>query len=365
VARRKKKRGQGAGTIRQLSSGNWQVRITVDGVVKSAPRTFPDKIDAEAWLDAWRRGDPNLDDHAPVARRASGLTVQKYATDWLADRDIRPRTRQHYQWLLSTYIYPDLGAVRLKSVTTDTVRKWHTALPDKKTTKAHAYALLRSIMLQAVDDGLIDRNPCRIRGAGKPKVARKPVLPTREQLGALSRAMPPSLALLPTLSTYCALRFGEASELRRGDVDITDGRAVLHISRAVVYVDGEHHDGPPKSDAGFRTVSIPARLLPDLLEHLDTHVGTGPNALLFSHPDHPGERLTASVAQKRWVVAREQVGLPNLRLHDLRHTGATWFAQAGGTLAETQARAGHSTVAAAMRYQAAAQDRDAAIADRL
>jgi integrase len=49
-------------------------------------------------------------------------------------------------------------------------------------------------------------------------------------------------------------------------------------------------------------------------------------------------------------------------LHDLRHTGATLAAQTGATLAELMGRLGHSTPAAALRYQHAAQGRDAEIA---
>jgi hypothetical protein len=58
-------------------------------------------------------------------------------------------------------------------------------------------------------------------------------------------------------------------------------------------------------------------------------------------------------------------GRPDLRLHDLRHTGATLAAVSGATLAELMARLGHSTPGAAMRYQHAAADRDKVIAAAL
>jgi integrase len=63
--------------------------------------------------------------------------------------------------------------------------------------------------------------------------------------------------------------------------------------------------------------------------------------------------------------ARVKAGRPDLRPHDLRHTGATLAAVHGATLKELMSRLGHSTPAAAMRYQHAAQDRDRAIADLL
>jgi integrase len=66
-----------------------------------------------------------------------------------------------------------------------------------------------------------------------------------------------------------------------------------------------------------------------------------------------------------FCLAREAAGRPDLRLHDLRHTGAVLAAQTGATLAELMARLGHSTPGAAMRYQHAARDRDQEIAEAL
>ena len=60
-----------------------------------------------------------------------------------------------------------------------------------------------------------------------------------------------------------------------------------------------------------------------------------------------------------------KAGRPDLRFHDLRHTGAVLAAQTGATLAELMGRLGHSTPGAAMRYQHAAADRDKAIAEAL
>jgi integrase len=75
--------------------------------------------------------------------------------------------------------------------------------------------------------------------------------------------------------------------------------------------------------------------------------------------------MQPSTLYKVWYPAREAAGRPDLRFHDLRHTGATLAAATGATLAELMARLGHSTPAAAMRYQHAAADRDQAIAEAL
>jgi len=110
-------------------------------------------------------------------------------------------------------------------------------------------------------------------------------------------------------------------------------------------------------------VNIPPHLLPLVREHIANHAEPGRNGLLF--PAANGGHLAPSTLYRVYYPAREAAGRPDLRFHDLRHTGATLAAATGATLAELMARLGHSTPGAAMRYQHAAQDRDKVIAEAL
>ena len=175
--------------------------------------------------------------------------------------------------------------------------------------------------------------------------------------------MPDRLKLAVPLASWCALRFGELAELRRGDIDLAD--EVIQVRRAMaklVGAPGRHVIGEPKSRAGVRDVSIPPHLLDAVEHHLAEHVAPDRDSLLF--PSIPGGQHHLSLASmyRVWDKARRSVGRPDLRFHDLRHTGLVLAAQAGSTLAELMARAGHSTVGAALKYQHAAQSRDREIA---
>jgi hypothetical protein len=66
-----------------------------------------------------------------------------------------------------------------------------------------------------------------------------------------------------------------------------------------------------------------------------------------------------------WSKARDKINRPDLRLHDLRHTGLTWAAATGASTAELMHRGGHSSPSAALRYQHATADRDRVLADAL
>jgi integrase len=92
-------------------------------------------------------------------------------------------------------------------------------------------------------------------------------------------------------------------------------------------------------------------------------VGRVKDSLLF--PAKGGGHLQPSTLYRHFYAAREAAGREDLRFHDLRHSGAVLAALTGATLAELMARLGHSTSAAALRYQHQAQGRDRAIAEAL
>jgi integrase len=357
-----KRRPRGTGTTRQLPSQRWQATFTSpDGERVNAPKTFETKLDAAAWLTAQAR-DVAADRWERPAEKVKTQTLGEYAETWLAGRELKPRTRYQYRRLLDDLVIPHLGKVTLDRLSPTTVRTWHAALaPGAPTWRAQGYSLLRAICTTAVADELIDANPCRVRGAGKVKTKHEPKPATLAELTVIVDAVPARYRAMMLLAAWCGLRFGELTELRRRDVDVTKGK--IRVERGVVLVEGERLVGSPKSDAGKRTVSIPPHLLPALEEHLDKHVGRNADALLF--PARGGGHMAPSALYKVFYPAREKAGRPDLRFHDLRHTGATLAAATGATLADLMQRLGHSTPGAAMRYQHAAEDRDQLIADAL
>jgi integrase len=194
-----------------------------------------------------------------------------------------------------------------------------------------------------------------IRHASLAKIA------TLAELDAIVAALPNRYRAMVLLAAWCGLRFGELTELRRGDIDLDAG--LLRVRRGVVSVGGAFVVGEPKTAAGRRDVAIPPHLLAGVAEHLHLHVGADSKALLL--PARGGGHMAPSSLYKVWYPARTAAGRQDLRFHDLRHTGATLAAATGATLGDLMARMGHSTPAAALIYQHAASDRDRAIARAL
>ena len=358
-ARTRTRRGFGA--IRRLPSGRYQASYTgPDTARHNAPQTFETRLDAEGWLHRQHRTVSGDDWTPPAARRPAG-TVGDYTQAWLADRQLKATTRAHYRQLLARHVLPTLGAMPVKSVTPATVRTWHAQLDTGPTARAHAYALLKSILGTAVDDDLLPANPCRIRGATKAKQVRRIEPATLDELTVIAAHMPERLRLFVPLTAWCALRFGEAAELRRRDIDIP--RGLLRIRRGVVRVAGQIVVDSPKSDAGVRDVAIPPHLLPMVKSHLRDHAQIGADGLLFYSRD--GTQIPHSTLLWRFRQAAEAAGRPDLTPHALRHTGAVLAARSGASLPELMARLGHTTPTMALRYQHVAAGRDAEVAQAL
>ncbi len=352
------------GNVRRLPSGRYQARYTgPDGRTHKAHTTFETKGDAETWLstvradivrETWR---PNS-----VGGRRPGADLRRLRRGVArgphrARQGAGRRTREHYDKLLDGYILPTFGDVPLKFITPEQVDHWYAVTAvGKPTTQAHAYSLLRTILGTAVDRGLITTaNPAKVRGGGSTERVKKVKPATLAELEAIVTAMPERYRLMVLLASWCALRFGELAELRRGDVDTKAG--VVRIRRGVVRAAGETIVKRPKSDAGDPRRRHPAA--PDAAGPRAPAASTprrGKDGLLF--PARGGGHLAPSSLYRVFYRAREAAGRPDLRFHDLRHTGAVLAAQTGATLAELMGRLGHSTPGAALRYQHAAAERD-------
>jgi len=352
------------GAIRQLPSGQWQVRYPgPDGMMRPADKTFRTKTEAAEWLvdkEAEIRAGDWIDPEA------GKITLAKYAESWVAERPkIRPTTRERSTTLVRLHIAPYLGHMELGAIRDPHIRRWYKQLGDNgvgAATVARSYQLLKSILNTAVQDEVIRRNPCRIKGAAVFKAEERPVL-TIDEVYALADAMPDRYRALVLLGTFTGLRWGELAGLRRRNVDLDT--CTVRVESIVVELGSGRllEDQDPKSDAGRRTVTFPAQLKPLMEAHMAAFVDARPAAYVFTSP--MGKVLRRANFRETWVTALKAAGLGEVRFHDLRHTGATIAAQTGATLKELMRRIGHSTEKAALNYQHAAAGRDQEIASAL
>jgi integrase len=355
------------GTIRQLPSGRWHARFRDrDGQHKNAPRTFATKAEAGRWLS---QTQADIERGEFVDPHVGKVALAEYSALWISTRLVRgrplsPRTIQLYRWQLRKHILPTLGKIELRHLEARSARVWFGCLsgPDGpgRPTAAKCYRLLRAIMQTAVEDGLIARNPCAIRGAGREEQPTQRPMITIAQLNALADAVGDRWRCLVELAAWCGLRFGELAALRKNRIDIQSG-TVSVVESAAVLAGGVRYVGPPKSDAGRREVAIPPHILPTVINHLERFSEPGPDGLVFVGP-RGGVLSSANFGADVWRPAVASVGLKGFTFHGLRGVSATLAARQGATTKELMRRLGHATADMAMRYQRAETDRDRALA---
>ncbi|ATW48342.1 tyrosine-type recombinase/integrase [Streptomyces peucetius] len=346
------------GAVRKLPSGRFQARYQgPDGLMRSAPETFPSQTDADRWLvrkeaeildGRWKNPDDKV-------------LFGAYADAWFKERDYAATTRERNGSALRLHILPTFATVVLGEITTPQIRRWRAGLLESgvgEPTVAKAYQILRAIMNTAVDDEVIQRNPCRIKGAGAAKTAERPFLDVAEVF-QLADAVPSRFRVFILLAAFTGLRFGELAALQRHDVDLERRTVAVRRALAETRTDGIVLK-TPKSAAGVRTVAFPASLTTDLAAHLAAYAEPGRTGLVFTGAR--GGQLRRNNFRRLWLRALEMTGLGDVHFHDLRHTGNTLAATGGATTRELMQRMGHSSVRAALIYQHLVNGRDHAIA---
>ncbi len=281
--------------------------------------------------------------------RQGKVNLTEYATSWLKSRvNIRIRTRELYEGELRLHILPALGDIEIAAISNAAVRTWYANLFDEglaQSTCAKNYRLLRTILTTAVEDGIITKNPCTIKGGGVAKSPERPIA-TIEQVFALSDAIDQPYRVAVLLATFAGLRVGEILALVRERIDFEAGTVAVIEQLQELKRDG-YLMGPPKSDAGCRLVSLPDFMMEELSLHLAAYAEPGPQGRLFHGAK--GGPLRRAILQRAWDEARAKVGMEHLHFHDLRHTGNTLAAATGASTKELMARMGHASAEAALR----------------
>lgn len=356
------------GEITKLPSKRFRARYWgPDGHRYNGPRTYVARTDAEGWLAEIERSISRGDWAAPLqptppAPEADAVTLRAYAPRALGRRNLRPATAALYNKLLRLAILPTFGDSTLDSITTEDVTAWYTGMKETPTQQANAYGLLKSLLKQAIEDKMIQENPCKVRAGSQKQAAKQIQVLTVAQLTQYLDAIPDPYRVALTLAGWCGLRSGEVRALRLQDIDL--GRGVVSVRRGVVRLKGQIVIGQPKTAAGLRDVAIPPHLLTELKEW-KVRQGDRPGDALAFPAKNGVSPMNDTTLRRAHDRGKKAVGMPDLTIHALRHTSATIAAQMGATIAELQSRIGHSTPTMAMRYQHVAAHRDVELAARM
>jgi integrase len=290
----------------------------------------------------------------------SRLTLRDYLTkEWLPaiEHTIRPTTYRSYVAHVECHILPALGSVQLQKLAPAQINALYArlTLAGKRNGRGltalsvrHVHAVLHRALKDAVRWGRLARNPADF--ADPPRVsAQSHELRTwsAEQLAAFlhSQLNDRLYALWHTLA-MTGMRRGEALGLRWEDVDLEAGR--LAVRRALVPCGKEVLVSEPKTACGRRVVALDPQTVAVLKGQAARQLQEQQDAewtetdLVFTNEG--GQALHPWAVSRFFRAAVKRALLPEIRLHDLRHTHATLALQAGIHPKVVSERLGHATV---------------------
>lgn len=315
----------------------------------------------------------SLANKAMAEAQSQSPTVAFVVTEYLAEKTgVESGTKHTYEGMIAKHIVPTLGARKLDQLTRADIIKWFDKLPLAPKSKKNTHAFLSTAFNWAVEKDLMTENLARGISSPKSQVKyRNATFLSKDQYGILRTHIDDEYVLFVDVLANSGVRFGEGTALYKQDfLRRPSGHYVVDVDKSWKRTPSGFIMGAPKTEAGIRQITLPTFLTAPLDDLLSK---TRSNTLVFQHPD--GGRLTSGIFYNRyWQPAREAANAPELakpllampRIHDLRHTHASWLIDAGVPLPVISKRLGHSSISVTVDvYGHLASDADTKAADAL
>lgn len=320
-----------------------------DGKKRTLPGTYRRKADAiraageeeaksrrQGWIDP-KGGATTWGQWCDVwwpTRTASAAVVRSDAST--RDRHLKPR------W----------SRTPLDKITRFTVTAWTKELSDKglaPTSIARYLSLFSTSLNAAVSAGLIAKNPAEGLRVTAPRVTLERYL-TRDEYEAIRSELNSHDQEVADFLVSTGARWGEMAGLHWSRVDQTRGM----IRIADTWVQRTRSMSPyPKGRQDREVPLLPWVDLPDKEAAFTCGFkhdrGSCTGQLVFRGP-LGGVMDSAAWSKRVWAPAVERAKVGHVRIHDLRHTYASWLLQAGVGIAEVSRLLGHQDIKTTMRY---------------
>lgn len=364
MPRKSTRNAQGGGTIRQRPDGRWEARFTVGrdpGTGKQVQRSVYGSTQKEvrqklaqavAALD-------NGDYFEP-----SKMTLDRWVEIWLEEYtgDKKYLTVKHYKAQCKAHIVPSLGAVKLSELTTPQIQAFYNGLQRSglaAKSVRNIHGILTKCLSTAVQVGYLRNNPAS--AVTLPKVVKKDIQPlTDEQVRDFLRvSAADEYEILLKVILFTGLRESEAIGLTWDCIDFKAGTVTIckQLQKRPLS-DGGFTFAPLKNDKTRiikPAASVMALLSRRWKEQAAQRLQAGgawegwqgmeerKTALVFT--TLTGTNLSPQTVYNHYKKLAVQIGAPDSRVHDLRHTFAVLSLQNGDSVKTVQGNLGHATAA--------------------
>ncbi|MFF6956204.1 tyrosine-type recombinase/integrase [Streptomyces sp. NPDC008317] len=254
------------------------------------------------WLARWRDSDGNqvteafekfddarkrlskvtveVDEGTYIAKEKGDTLLRSIAEQWLDDQSFpNPRTKPQYESRVRLHIIEPLGDIKIRQLTPSKIVAWIKLL--RKTlgerTAGLIYSHLNSILVMAVDDEVVRKNPCDSRSVQRVKPRRqirgsKDLAVDWNDSEGIKIHLPDPYKATVDCGRGIGMRQGEVFGFSPDDINWLHKEKVVHIQRQIAHDRGVMVFAPPKGgteeDPKDRYVPIGDELAFILAEHI-------------------------------------------------------------------------------------------------
>jgi len=346
------------GTLREKYPGIWQLRVDAGKDPVTQRRLRPSQNFRGTKREAQQALNIMVVEAEAGRYNGTSATFRQLATKWLelVEADLSPTTLRGYRNKLKVRIFPAIGDLPVKKITTDDLDQFYRGLVRqaglKPATVRQINAIVRRAFRQAVIWGWVTSNPAE--NVTPPKVT-KPKLspPNADQVDEIlhyASIHNPELGHFLHIAASTGARRGEMCALRWSNLDTK--RMTLTIEHSIAEVPGGIKEKDTKTHAE-RRIALDSETLAvfeaQRVNVTDRAMQVGmrilPNAFVFSREPDCKVAMTPGTVTKQFQGVRDALGFKKVRLHDLRHFAATRMITAGIPIRTVSGRLGHANPA--------------------
>lgn len=280
-----------------------------------------------------------------LERRAATPSMSFAALVDIYLEDYRSRNRittaHSTEGVIRKHILPTFKDTPINEITPAMVRSWQNRLVSSGDYTGaflrRVHVALSSVLNFAVKYYGLANNPARLAGSiGKTKTQAMSFWTVQQfkEFQAAIGGAEPFYTLFTTLF-YTGIRIGEALALTPSDIDLEGG--TLSVNKSYRRLNRQDIIQPPKTDKGYRTITLPPFLVDVLRRYIGTLYGIKPSQRIFEAVS----LATAGNWLKKYALA---AGLPPIRVHDLRHSHASLLIEQGFSPIAIRDRLGHEDI---------------------